>query len=227
LKYSICKAIVNRSKKAQVMIALSLLFFGILGGGLLSVCESASVRQFLEVRSVLPNTADAIIVLAGSSNERLPAADQHFRERYTPLIILTNDGVLSGWSTKYNRNLYQIEWAEETLVGLGVPREKIVKLPFYGSSTVFDVLAVKKYLLKNSLKKIIVVTSDYHTRRALWTFRQVLKDSPSDISMFPVKSISVGMKDIALEYVKFVYYLLRYGLLDLVPDTKEIVLKTH
>ena len=114
-----------------------------------------SSRDYLTVHSSL-HSSDAIVLLGGSFKERAPAAAMLYKDGYAPLVLLNNDGLFSGWSTKYNRNLYQIEWAEEELVKLGVPREKIVKLPYYGSSTMFDALGVKRYLLKNGLKKIII-----------------------------------------------------------------------
>lgn len=172
-----------------------------------------------------PARSDAIVLLAGSHKERAPAAAMLYRDGYAPLVILTNDGVSSGWSAKYNRNLYQIEWAEEELVELGVPREKILKLPFYGSSTMFDALAVKRFLFRSGAKKIIVVTSDYHTRRALWTFRHALKEYTSDIAVFPAPSSGIGARGLSLEYGKFGYYLLRYGLLGLVPEANEVPAK--
>jgi uncharacterized SAM-binding protein YcdF (DUF218 family) len=168
-----------------------------------------------------PVRSDAIVLLAGDHKGRAPAAAMLYRDGYAPLVILTNDGLLSGWSAKYNRNLYQIEWAEEELVELGVPREKILKLPFYGSSTMFDALAVKRYLFRSGMKKIIVVTSDYHTRRALWTFRHALKVYTTDIGIFPAPSFGIGAQSLALEYGKFGYYLLRYGLLGLEPETND------
>lgn len=169
-----------------------------------------------------PVRADAIVLLAGDHKERAPTAAMLCRDGYAPLVILTNDGLLSGWSTKYYRNLYQIEWAEEELVKLGVPRKKILKLPFYGSSTMYDALAVKRFLFKSGARKIIVVTSDYHTRRSLWTFRHALKEYTTDIAIFPAYSFGVGFRGLALEYGKFGYYLLRYGLLGLVPEANEV-----
>lgn len=166
--------------------------------------------------------SDAIVLLAGNHKERAPAAAMLYRDGYAPLVILTNDGMFSSWSTKYNRNLYQVEWTAEELVKLGVPREKILMLPFYGNATLFDALAVKRYLFKSGLKKIIVVTSDYHTRRALWTFKHVLKEYPSDVLAFPAKSFGISARNLALESVKFVYYQFRYGLLGMVPEANEI-----
>ncbi len=182
------------------------------------------LKNILIVDSPL-RLADALVVMAGSQSERLPVAVDLFKKGMASKILLTNDGVLSAFSREKQQNLYQVEWAEEKLVRLGIPSEKIVKLPFYGSATMFDALAVKKYLLKSGLKKILVVTSDYHTRRTFWTFSYVLKGYPVDISVFPAESISVGTKGIVVEYCKIVYYVLRYGLLGLVPEAHEVALK--
>ena len=115
--------------------------------------------------------ADAIVLLSGSYPERAPAAAMLFRERYAGRIILTNDGVFSSWSEKYGRNLYQVEWAEERLVSCGVGRDRIVKLPGRVNSTMSEALQVSRYARLHGLKKVILVTSDYHAVRALWSFR--------------------------------------------------------
>lgn len=171
--------------------------------------------------------SDAIVLVGGAFQERAPAAAMLYRDGYAPKIVLANDGVFSGWSTKYNRNLYQVEWSEEELVALGVPRDKIIKLPFYGSATIFDALAVKTYLLKNGLKKIIIVTSDYHTRRALWTFKHTLREYSTDITIYPAISFGIETKSLAMEYVKNGYYLLRYGIFGMVPEANEVLLKVR
>jgi len=166
--------------------------------------------------------SDAIVLLAGNYQERAPAAAMLYRDGYAPLVILTNDGIFSSWSSKYGRNLYQVEWATEELVKLGVPREKILQLPFYGSSTLFDALAVKRQLSKSGLKKIILVTSDYHTRRTLWTFKQVLQQCPTQLTVYPALSFGANSRSLALECVKFAYYLTKYGMLGLIPAANEV-----
>jgi uncharacterized SAM-binding protein YcdF (DUF218 family) len=180
--------------------------------------------DYLRVQTPLVKS-DAIIVLAGSMKERVPSAAMLYQEGYAPLVVLANDGVFSEFSPTYNRNLYQVEWAEEELVELGVPRESIVKLPYYGSATMFDTLAAKKYLIDHGLKTIILVTSDYHTRRTYWAFRHELKDCTSAISVYPVKSSGVSMKSIVVEYFKLVYYILKYGVLGMEPAMHEITLQ--
>ncbi len=169
--------------------------------------------------------ADVIVVMAGDRIHKLPVATELLKKGVASKILLTNDGVLAGWSAKKQQNLFQVDWAEEELIVLGVDREQIVKLPYYGSATIFDALAVKVYLTQNHLGKIIVVTSDYHTRRCYWAFRHVLKNFPHEMSVLPVQSLNVGLQGIAWEYVKLGYYILKYGLLGLMPDMSEVSLK--
>lgn len=170
--------------------------------------------------------ADAIILLAGNYKERAPAVAMLFRDGYANKIVLTNDGVFSSWSSKYMKNLYQIEWAEEELVKLGVPRDSIVKLPFYGSATYYDAVAVKRYLFKSGYKILILVTSDYHTRRTLWIFKHALKSYTTDIMTYPAKSFGIGVKEKTIEYVKLYYYMVLYGVLGVEPDIYELPLNS-
>ena len=55
---------------------------------------------------------------------------------------------------------------------LGVPPEKIIILPFPGgvTSTFDEAAALRKYLEAHQVRKIILVTSAFHTRRASWIF---------------------------------------------------------
>lgn len=164
--------------------------------------------------------ADTIVVLAGSYQERIPAAAKLFNGCQAPVVILTNDGVRGGWSRKYQRNVYQIERAEELLVDSGVPRERIIRLPFYGSGTVYDALAVERYLRTHNFGRLLLVTSDYHSRRSLWTFLHVMRNQPVEISAFSVSSGRSVVKETWLESVKLLYYKIRFGVLGLVPEIR-------
>ena len=199
------------NKKYAVVIVL----FLIMAWG-----ESMNARMVSE-KQLVSSRADAIVLLAGDYKERAPAAAQIYHAGCAPMILLTNDGVFSGWSAKYGRNLYQVEWSEEDLVRLGVPRNLIIKLPFYGSSTMHDALAVRQYILRHPMRKLILVTSDYHVKRALWTFRKVFSGLPVEISAYPAVPHSIGMWGRAVERGKFLYYRIRYGVLGLIPGINE------
>jgi uncharacterized SAM-binding protein YcdF (DUF218 family) len=163
------------------------------------------------MRSTLTQ-ADAIVLLSGNYHERAPAAAQLVQGGYADRVILTNDGVFSRWSTKYNRNLYQMEWAEEELVALGVRREQIVKLPELVNSTMSEAVLACRYARQKGLKRIIVVTVDYHTRRALWAFRKAFEKYPVELMVYPAVSADSGVKARIIESGKLLYYRVKYGL---------------
>lgn len=160
--------------------------------------------------NVHPQKSEVIALMAGSYKERVPAAAELFHKGYGRLILLADDGERAGWSQQHERNLYKVERAEEELVRLGVPRKSIVKLPFSGNSTRFDALAVKRYVEANSIHSLLIVTSDYHLRRAIWIFRKLFRTRPVTISAYPAQSRSTGFIDYAVEYCKLAYYRLRW-----------------
>lgn len=156
--------------------------------------------------------ADAIVVLAGSYQERCSAAAALFKGGYVKRIVLTDDNVRRGWSRHHQRNLYSIERSEEILLGAGVPQGALVRLPFSKCGTIYDALAVRAYLKSNKLQRIILVTSDYHSRRTLWIFQKVLRGLPVEIGIIPAHSTDLRMLDLFRECVKSVYYALRFTL---------------
>lgn len=178
-----------------------------------------AILRLLTVRDA-PTPSDAIVLLAGSMTERAPTAAMLYRQGYAPRVLVSDDGIFSSYSPEYNRNLYQVEWAEEELVRLGVPRRAIVRLPCLGSGTIYESLATKGEMKASGSRTIIVVTSDYHTRRAGWTFRHTLGGG-SIVQTFPARS-EVGRRGLLVEVVKLVYYRVRFGLLRWHPEAKII-----
>jgi uncharacterized SAM-binding protein YcdF (DUF218 family) len=156
--------------------------------------------------------SDAIVLLAGNLRERAPKAAELFHGGGAPLIIITNDGVGGGWSARYGRCLTHSEWAEEELSALGVPRTSMVKLPFYRSGTIYDASAVLHYTRPRALKRIIVVTSQEHARRALWCFRRLAADGSQEISVSPARSLGHSYSE-PFEILKLAYYVFNYWLL--------------
>lgn len=178
------------------------------------VASSGTILRLLTVGDA-PRPADAIVLLAGSMKERAPTAAMLYRQGYAPRVLVSDDGIFSAWSTEYNRNLYQVEWAEEELVKLGVPRSAIVRLPCLGSGTIYESMATKREMGSSGIRSIIVVTSDYHTRRAGWTFRHTLGGA-AKVQTFPARS-EVGRQGLFVEVVKLVYYRVRFGVMGLEP----------
>lgn len=171
-----------------------------------------------------PERADALAVLGGSSTykERTEYAAQLFEEGFAPAVLLTDDGLRGGWSQEQQRNPFFVERAAAALEAAGVPRENVETLAPQTSSTYEEALVLREYATARGLKSLLVVTSGYHARRALWTFERVFEGSGVRVTVAAVEPgrqtpapaawwLSVkGWRTVALEYVKLAYYRLRY-----------------
>lgn len=174
------------------------------------------LENFLIINKPLPR-ADALVVMAGSTQERLPVAAHLFLAGISPKILLTNDGVLGAWSEEKHRNLYRVEWAEADLKKMRVPEKAIVKLAYSSSGSIYDALNSRKEILGEGYKSIMIVTSDYHTRRSMWSFERVLRGHHVTIGVCPVNSEMNRMSDfikfleLSREMIKYIYYTFQYS----------------
>ena len=170
--------------------------------------------------------ADAIVVMAGSPDKRLPPAARLYHEGVAPKILLANDGVFSAWSRKHQRNLYQVEWSRKDLIINKVREEDIVMLNYTASGSIYDALNTRAYVLgRDDIESLLVVTSDYHTRRTLWIFKHVFAEDDLEVGIYPVSGNSNNVfKVFYLEFIKYAYYRLRYGLFSLFQTPAESML---
>ena len=134
--------------------------------------------------------AEAIVMLSGSAtfHERAQHAAQLYKEGRAGKIILTNDNLKSGWSEAEQRNPFYYERAKQELIQSGVPEQNIEVLmdPILG--TYHEVCVIKLYCESHNIHSIVVVTSGYHSRRALFTFRKVFSGSETEVGMDPVEA---------------------------------------
>ncbi len=179
--------------------------------------------RLLIVKSELPS-ADAIVVMSGSSTyfERADWAARLYREGRAPVVILTNDSLISGWDKKEERNPFFYELAARELRQRGVPESKIQVVSDIALGTYEESLGLRDYATAHQLKRLLVVTSAYHTRRTLWSLRHACEGSGIEIGIespppgwqTPAPSRwwwhRWGWKVVAGEYVKLVYYWMRY-----------------
>ena len=177
----------------------------------------------LIVNAPLPH-ADAIAVLSGSAayKERTRYAAQLFKGGYGQRIIVTNDYDQGAWSPVEERNPYYYELEVAELRAAGIPEDKIVVMLERVSGTSDEAALFRRYAETEGLHSILVVTSAYHSRRALWTLRKVFRGSNIVIGLEPVPTgfqtpspiawwLRVrGWKTVPVEYVKIVYYWLQF-----------------
>jgi uncharacterized SAM-binding protein YcdF (DUF218 family) len=177
----------------------------------------------LIVSDELPR-ADAVVVLAGSAayQERTRRAAELVQEGRAPKVVLTNDNLLSGWSNELQRNPLFVERAAEELRRAGVAGAQVETLPQAVSSTHDEAVLLRQYAEAHGLRSVLVVTSAYHSRRALWTFRKVFEGSGISVGLVNVPPgeqsppeatwwlYARGWKSVAGEYLKLIYYWVRY-----------------
>ena len=164
--------------------------------------------------------ADAILVLGGSKVylERTNKAAELYKKGVAPKILLTDDGGRGGWSSVEQRNPPYVDLAKRELLAQGVPVENIEILQPQVSGTISEAQNLRKKIEETNWKRILIVTSAYHTRRSLWTFQTVLAENKIEIGIQPAPVgqqtpmpfvwwlSPFGWNLVAGEYVKSAYY---------------------
>ena len=169
--------------------------------------------------------ADVLVVLSGSAAylERTQWAARLYMEGRAPRIVLTNDNQQGGWSNAEERNPSFVERAKAELQHAGVPPERIEVLPQTVASTYDEAVRLLEYTNTQPVRSLLVVTSAYHSRRALWTLSHVFRDTGVKIGLEPVALGAQspapatwwfdlrGWRAVALEYPKLIYYWISYS----------------
>ena len=149
-----------------------------------------------------PAQADVIVVLGGGSNERPIRAAELYQQNAAPRILLTGAGDNDG-----NRHL---------LIRHGVPPAAIEQEP-KSKTTRENALLSIPLLRKEGAHRVILVTSWYHSRRALHCFRHYAPDlqffsRPAYYAYPRSEWIPQGIRNkIRAEYIKTIGYWLYYG----------------
>jgi uncharacterized SAM-binding protein YcdF (DUF218 family) len=145
--------------------------------------------------------ADAMVVLGGGSHERPERAAELFKERAAPRIIVSGLG-----DDEINRQL---------LIHAGVPPGAI-QIEVRSTTTRENAEFTIKLLRERKMKRVIIVTSWYHSRRALKTFEHFAPEikfysRPSYFALARADWSRNFEKRIYLEYIKLSGYWIRYG----------------
>jgi uncharacterized SAM-binding protein YcdF (DUF218 family) len=121
-----------------------------------------------------PDAADAIIIL-GDDNylaERASRAAELYHAGWAPRVIA---------SGRYLRPYASIaELMEKDLRDRGVPAEAIARFPHRAANTREEAFELRGLLRQHGWHRVLVVTSNFHTRRARYIFRRAL---PADIGI--------------------------------------------
>jgi hypothetical protein len=139
--------------------------------GLFMVALAATSGRFLLVNQ--PRKSDLIVVLAGETDRRPARGLELLDQGYASRLIL--DVPAQGKIYQWNQTDIARKYIE------GLPQAgSITVCPIYGHSTRDEAQDVSRCLQGLSARRVLLVTSDFHTRRALSIFSRVL---PADYSV--------------------------------------------
>lgn len=186
---------------------------------------AGSLADWLVVSRPLPR-ADVLVVLAGAADyaERIDATARLYRQSVAPRVLLTDDGLQTGWFPDEQRNPFFVDLARRRLLASGVPADAIEVVPGKVSGTHSEATLLSAVARERGLDSLLVVTSACHSRRAIGTFESVFETAgvrtrlgvhpaPDDKGDFPGALwwlTARGWRQVAGEYLKLAYYLARY-----------------
>ena len=111
--------------------------------------------------------------------------------------------------------------ARRILTTLGIPDGRITALRGDCASTFDEAKSLQRMLATRPDATVAVVTSDYHTRRSRWVFRQVLGAAADRLEFVSVPTdyynaddwwqVEEGFATYSKEFLKLPFYYIRYG----------------
>jgi uncharacterized SAM-binding protein YcdF (DUF218 family) len=196
------------------------------------VCAAAvalGAYGFIELGSFLAaenplQKADAIVVLSGGGIDRpLEAADLYVAGQ-APQIVLSREVRDPAEIELARRGLAVPEQAERVgniLERLGIPGEAVVIPPREHNSTAAEAITVRELSAARGWRRVVVVSSKYHLRRAGFAFRRELAGTGIEVLMRGTRydpadpdrwwRHRTDMRDVVPEALKLVAYVLGLG----------------
>ena len=162
--------------------------------------------------SAAPQAADAIVVFAGGVGEsgkpegyqeRVEQAVRLHRARWATHIV---------FSTGFAYVFAEAEVMKTLAISLGVPADAIL-LEEKAGGTYHNVTFVRPILARHAWRKVLLVSSPYHMRRALLTFHKIAPEievvpTPGESRFYEHRTgaTPAQLKAILHEYVSIAYY---------------------
>lgn len=167
-----------------------------------------------------PHEAEYIYVLGGSLHSRPFAAAALFRAGYAPEVLVSH--VRSGKDQTDDDIPPEHQIMRSVLIRRGVPESAIAILGNDHDSTLDEAQSLAKFLEQSdSDARVLVVTSDYHSRRTRWIFQTILAGRAHQATVISSPAYRFcpddwwrtadGFNSIAGEYLKLPAYYVRYG----------------
>jgi len=161
--------------------------------------------------------ADLMVVLSGDAFDRGNEGARLYKEGYASHIVCPG-GNLEQLFLILGDTLYESDLCKRNIVRNGVA-DSLVTVLHYGTSTREEADTILGYCLEHHIKKIIVVTSLFHTRRAGSVYKKRFAAEGIKVLMRGAHAFDFdenlwwqseyGLIGLNNEYMKTLYYLIK------------------
>jgi uncharacterized SAM-binding protein YcdF (DUF218 family) len=160
---------------------------------------------------------DAIVSLASHEWERLPLAASVAVRYPRAVVLLTEPREVT------QKNCRDCAHRIDRLHHAGVAPTRVRILPLTLPGTHGEAAATLTFVRASHVRRLLIVTSPYHTRRALATFRSVFEGTGVEIGIEPANATSPAKPSawwwapydrayVAYEWAAIGYYAWKYGI---------------
>jgi uncharacterized SAM-binding protein YcdF (DUF218 family) len=115
--------------------------------------------------------SDALLLLSDDNffADRATRASELYRQKLAPIVVA------SGRRLRPSAGVAEL--MEHDLIERGIPKDRIIRFPQDADNTREEALALRTLVTEKKWRSVIVVTSNYHTRRARYIFQRVFPES--------------------------------------------------
>ena len=178
-----------------------------------------SYAQFFIIDNPTSGADAAIVVLSGGGRTRVPKALELYADGYGNKILLTTGRPLNSKVSHLFPSY--VEGVGLIARELGIPAsiESVPSLKGGATSTFDEAHDLLSFSLKQNLKHLIIVTDEFHSRRALYAFDKVFRGSNIKVEVSAASNeifnsenwwrSDLGISSYILEPIKFFVYLFK------------------
>jgi uncharacterized SAM-binding protein YcdF (DUF218 family) len=206
----------NLGKKVLIWFGVIVLIFALLF--LMRVPIMSMMGRYLISEDALQKS-DAIFVLGGSSFDRGNEATRLFGQGYATKIVCMGENVPSVFKA-IDKDYTEAEVAKINIVRNNDVKKRDVVLLEIGTSTKEESEAIAQYCEDEQLKRIIILSDKFHTRRIRGVFEPLFEEIETELIIHGTGSTQYdeaewwkyeqGLLMVNNEYVKLIYYWLKY-----------------
>lgn len=165
-----------------------------------------------------PGPVDAIYVLGGAPLDRGVEAAQVWTQGWTDRMVFTGENVPNALQA-LDIMLSEGEVCRRVAVNGGVPDSATHTLEI-GTSTMEEAIAILDDALQHGHQRVMILSTSFHLRRIRYVFRERFRKAGVEVLLHPAPGLRFqedrwweseeGLLMVYNEYVKLVYYFLRY-----------------